>query len=881
MALSHSGVSVSGRGGSPRWGAVVRRSLVLAMVLLAGAGRASAQQAEISGFVEDPSGAAITHAVIVIQNLATNVQQEARTNGAGVYTLPGLAPGAYTLNVEAAGFERQVIEGLLLNVAGKVTRNIRLKVGTLDETVTVSGSGLNINTRDASVSTVVDRQFVENIPMSGRTFQSLLSMVPGAAVVGPPSYGNDAGGLTVNGQRAESNYFTVDGVSANTGSTPYRAVGAGVGFSGSSPGNSALGTTQSLVSLDALQEFRAITSTYSAEFGRTPGGQFAFTTRSGTNQFHGSLFNYYRTSDMDANNWFNNANRLAKPEMKQNNFGGTVGGPLDLGGLYRGRDRTFFFLSYEGLRLTTPTTVVNRTVPSLSMRQTAPVALRPWLNAYPLPNGEDLGNGVSFYTGTFSNPSTLDSTSLRLDHSLNNNFKLFGRYSHAPSDTLSRGGILSQRVSTISRARTLTLGATNIIGARVSNDFRFNWTSNARSLAYELDSFGGAEPWDLNTIPGVGTDGWLWAGFIYGGGDTRSSMTPQTLDQRQLNVTNTTSAFVGRHTFKVGMDYRRLETPLNLPEFQITLYVTQQQQITNNLMNIQVSRYTGPFNPVFQNFSAFVQDEWKVTPRLTVSLGARWDVNPAPDDANGRQPYTVDQITDLTMTRLMPQGTALWKTTWGNVAPRIGAAYRLRESASWETVLRGGYGIFFDMGNNEAAKGYGGVGLSVSTIFQNAAWPLTRAQLDTVPQPTVTAPYAAGVYGGVEAYDPALKLPLVHQWNVAAEQMLGASQSLTLSYVGVRGTPPAAQSHLSSERARQRELRAGRRPDDHAQRRHLRLSRAAGAVPAPPLARPAVPHVVHLEPCDRRGVVEFQRGEAAARERGFRHPAQPAARADV
>eukprot|EP01136_Pigoraptor_vietnamica_P011569 Opistho-1_new@50562 len=224
MALSQSRVSVSARGGSPQWRAVVRRSLVLAMVLLAGAGRASAQQAEISGFVEDPSGAAITHAVIVIQNLATNVQQEARTNGAGVYTLPGLAPGAYTLTVEAAGFERQVIEGLLLNVAGKVTRNITLKVGTLDETVTVSGSGLNINTRDASVSTVVDRQFVENIPMSGRTFQSLLSMVPGAAVVGPPAYGNDAGGLTVNGQRAESNYFTVDGVSANTGSTPYRAV---------------------------------------------------------------------------------------------------------------------------------------------------------------------------------------------------------------------------------------------------------------------------------------------------------------------------------------------------------------------------------------------------------------------------------------------------------------------------------------------------------------------------------------------------------------------------------------------------------------------------------------------------------------------------------
>ena len=747
-----------------------------------------AQQNDIWGSVRDESGATIANARVSVTNGATNVGRSTTTNLSGVYAFAALQPGTYSLTVEATGFETTRLENLTVAVGAKVTRDVVLVIGSMNQTMTVDAAGIQVNTVDASVSTVVDRQFVANIPLNGRTFQSLLNMVPGAATVATGAYANDAGTITVNGQRAEANYFTVDGVSANTGSTPYRAVGWGSGFSGSAPGTTALGTTQSLVSIDALQEFRAVTSTYSAEYGRTPGGQFSFTTRSGTNDYHGSLFNYFRNDKLDANNWFNNANRLQRPIMRQNDFGGTLAGPLRIPGLYDGKDRTFFFYSYEGLRLRTPQTAVNRAVPSLDLRRNAPSGLEGFLHSFPLPNGADWGNGLALYTGTYSNPGSLDNQSIRADHSFSQMFKVFGRFSDAPSESAARSAArVSQMTRTVTNTRTLTLGSTSIFSAALTNEARYNYTLNSRALAYSLDNYAGSTPWDLSGIPGVGNTGWLWSGYTYGGGDQRTSMTPQVIGQTQQNVTNTLSAVVGRHNMKFGVDYRRLTTPLDLPEFQVTLYMTSEQQMRTNRSNIQVSRYTGPFRPVYQNFSAFVQDEWKAAERFSLSLGLRWDANPAPTDALGNDPYTVDQVSNLSTSRLAPRGTRLWKTQYANFAPRIGAAYRLRDTPGQETVLRSGFGVFFDMGNNQASIGYGGVGLSTSTIFQNAAFPLTRGQLDTVPQPTITTPYAAGVYGGVAAFDPGLKLPYTLQWNFAVEQKLTEAQSLTVSYVGAAG----------------------------------------------------------------------------------------------
>lgn len=247
-------------------------------------------------------------------------------------------------------------------------------------------------------------------------------MTPGVVTQSPQSQSSIgvSGDFSVNGQRTESNYYTVDGVSANTG------VGSGAGFptpgtGGTLSSSTALGTTQSLISVDALQEFRVQSSTYSAAYGRSPGGQFSLVTRSGTKKFHGSGFDYLRNNYFDANNWFNNLYGTPASALRQNDFGGTFGGPIVLPFLHRARDNTFFFVSYEGLRLTQPQATSVQYVPDLAMRKQAASVLQPILNAFPLPTpgGIDYGTATTpslaqFIQG-YALPARIDSTSVRLD----------------------------------------------------------------------------------------------------------------------------------------------------------------------------------------------------------------------------------------------------------------------------------------------------------------------------------------------------------------------------------------------------------------------------------------------------------------------------------
>src|SRR5260370_37318575 len=226
--------------------------------------------------------------------------------------------------------------------------------------------------------------------MNGMSFQTLVELPPGVVVVPPNA--QDEGQFSVNGQRASANYWTVDGVSANIGiGGVVGTSGNGNGLAGSIGSFSAQGGTNSLVSVDAMQEFRIQTSTYAPEFGRTPGAQISIATRSGTNQFHGTLFDYLRNDALDANNWFNTFVTPAIPQPKErpNDFGGTFNRPIF-------RNRTFFFFSYEGLRLRLPQTVIS-TVPDLAARQGAALVMQPFLNAYPLPNGAD--NAVTGVAG--------------------------------------------------------------------------------------------------------------------------------------------------------------------------------------------------------------------------------------------------------------------------------------------------------------------------------------------------------------------------------------------------------------------------------------------------------------------------------------------------
>jgi hypothetical protein len=319
-------------------GVLVRIILVgLLAAILSASVFAQSPTGSIGGIVFDADARTIPGADIIVVNDLTRVQYETKTNDVGIYAVPNLPPGPYRVQASKVGFKTLIKPDIILNVGDAITINFTLPVGATSIAVTVEGGAPMLNTTDGSVGTVVDRQFAENLPLNGRSFQTLIQLTPG--VVLTPTNTLDNGQFSVNGQRASSNYWMVDGVGANIGITSGATSYLGNGLGGAVGSFSALGGTNSLVSVDAMQEFRIQTSTFAPEFGRTPGAQISIVTRSGTNQFHGTAFNYLRNGALDANNWFADANKLAKPAEKQNDFGGVLGGPIR-------KDRTCFFFLF-------------------------------------------------------------------------------------------------------------------------------------------------------------------------------------------------------------------------------------------------------------------------------------------------------------------------------------------------------------------------------------------------------------------------------------------------------------------------------------------------------------------------------------------------------
>src|SRR4029077_20789249 len=228
--------------------------------------------------------------------------------------LTNLSPNVYRIEIERSGFKKLLKPDLVLHVQDALKLDFEMTLGDVSETVTVESGAPLVNTESATVSTVIDRTFVENLPLNGRSFQTLIALTPGVVLTATAF--NDQGQFSVNGQRADANYFTVDGVSANFGVTGLLQMVQTA--SGALPALSASGGTNSLVSVDAMQEFRLQTSSFAPEFGRMPGGLVSIVTRSGTNGYHGSAFEYFRNDVLDARDWFVNANGLSKPRERQN-----------------------------------------------------------------------------------------------------------------------------------------------------------------------------------------------------------------------------------------------------------------------------------------------------------------------------------------------------------------------------------------------------------------------------------------------------------------------------------------------------------------------------------------------------------------------------------
>jgi hypothetical protein len=763
-------------------------ALSLGLVLARGA-TAQGTNASIAGRVTDPSKALIVGAKVAAVNAGTNVRSEGATNGSGEYYLTNLPPGSYRIEIEKAGFKKLIKPDVILHVQDVLDIDFEMTLGSASETVTVEGGAPLVDTDSGTVSTVIDRTFVDNLPLNGRSFQTLIMLTPGVVVTATAF--DDQGQFSVNGQRADANYFTVDGVSANFGVTGYTPLVQAAG--GALPALTVAGGMNSLVSVDAMQEFRVQTSSFDPEFGRTPGGQVSIVTRSGTNDFHGTAFEYFRNDALDANDWFNgytNNPPLPKAEERQNDFGGVFGGPIT-------KDKTFFFFSYEGLRLRQPETQ-ETVVPDDASRQQAPTAMQPFLNAYPAQNGPELGLGLAKFNASYSDPSSLDATSIRIDQAIGSRVNAFARYNYSPSDLTQRGPflstarVLSMRESASSTVHTGTLGLSQMITRRISNEFRANYSNDRVGTSYSLDKFGGAVPLpDALVFPsGYSSSEGLFQ-FILIGAGTYYQGKQATDEQRQINLIDNVPVVKGSHQMKFGVDYRWLSpfsSPYTYSQLVEFVGVTCSGPPCPGYAVSGTSAVAAVFayqsdTLISKNLSLYGQDTWRITPRLTATYGLRWDLNP-PLKGNtlANQPFTVSGLDDPSTLALAVRGTPLYQTTYGNLGPRIGLAYQQPGRTAWGAVLRGGFGVFYDLGYGSLGGASYSFPFEGLKVIPGASLPLSPANA-APPQLSTSVP----VSGTMVVAERNLKLPRTYEWNATLEQSLGSSQLLSLSYVGAAG----------------------------------------------------------------------------------------------
>jgi hypothetical protein len=726
--------------------------------------------ASLTGVVDDPSKAVIPNVSVTAINTQTGVKTQTFTNSDGQYVIPSLLPGTYRVEVDKQGFKGIIEAGIVLHVQDVLQVNFHMAVGSVSETVTVNANDVNVNTTDASVSTVVDRRFAENLPLNGRSFNTLLELTPGA-VIAPSNGFSSPGQFSIAGQRTDANNLTVDGVSANFGVVA--GLGAGSSGGGTAQAFSALGGTSSLVSVDALQEFRIDTSSSAAPLGRNSGGQIALSTRSGTNEFHGGVFDYFRNTVLDANNWFNDAAALPKSPEHHNDFGGFFGGPII-------KDKLFYFFSYEGARLVQPSTQI-LTVPSEYARAIAPTELAPYLDAFPLPDDKTNTPGVytSPSTQSYSNPATLDAFSFRGDYVINKKYSIFGRYNDAPSELKSGGFDLS--VETVN-TRTLTLGLNALFSTNLVNTFRGNYSTQTAGLGYSLKPLGGAVVPDsqlyLGTLPDTNEFSfYVGPGMYYGGGPIGKNRTSQ------MNFVDDATVTLRNHEFRFGADYRAIFLNVNPSNYIIAYSVSSVQDfIASSAGATSLSPSTQlPAQLLSQSLSLYAQDTWKASRRLTATFGVRWELVPAPTARGATQLASwmnvdVDNLSQLT---LAPAGTALWHTQFTNFAPRFGLAYSLTDKQ--DLVLRVGGGIFYDLGMGEVTTLPSYFPNSASGYYSGISLPLTDLT------PYLVAPSRQPPYGLTYAFSPDLVLPRSYQWNVALEKAFGGHQSISLTYLGQAG----------------------------------------------------------------------------------------------
>ena len=779
------------------WNSLLRKRLRILAVLLFAVipTRAQVSSASVAGDVEDASGARLPAVAIKLLNLQTGNENAATTDAAGEFLIPGVLPGLYSVQVRREGFAAVHLVGLSLNVGESRQFRIKLSVSTVEQTVDVDASGQNLNTEDVQMFTVVDSQLVSNLPLNGRSFQDLIAMTPGSVSVSPQV--PRTGGFSVNGQSSDTNVYWVDGISGNFGSGPLDT-DPKVPSAGQYASVTALGTTHGLVALEALQEFRVVASTASAEYGGTPGGQFSLLTRQGTNQIRATAYAYLRNGYFDATDWFSGYNNNGNGNYLyyyQQDVGGSLGLPLIFGSQKLTQSRTQLFGSYEELHVQQRTAPLVQYVPNAQLILSAPAPVQAAFLAfygYSIPpdgnsNNPDL---VEYYEPVPSPPSFLKSMDFRADQTFGSHLSGFLRFGNTPSGSESMT-ILTATETRLSN-QSLTLGLDGQFSSHAGNEFRLGWAragSDSVSSLVPENLYGypppvGATLGDLPAAlgsPGAATDtnGVLYM-RIAGIGDTTAWTDGGASVLRQIEARDTFSLQRGPHLIRAGIDARNLHSAVRPLPWTIEADYLSANSVLVNAADFMILRRNEPAHPVFQQFAAFLQDQWRVTRSLNVSAGLRWDVNPPPSSSDGHDAFRINGDPDSpTTVSISPRGTALWKTDWRAASPRIGVAWQPVQIARRELILRGGLGMLFDTPDRAVAPAFTALGFTSTSLAEGASIPTTA--------PAPTAPDVPGPGSLAYVFPQRLGNPYALQWNVSLERAAGEHESFVLSYVGASG----------------------------------------------------------------------------------------------
>jgi hypothetical protein len=738
----------------------------LALLLFLAAPALAQTTSTLTGDVKDATGAVIPGAAVTVRSLETGRTSTATSDAEGRYVFAGLPVGAYEVRAEKTSFKNYVFERIELTVNETATLDILMEVAAVAEQVTVTDDAGIVNTRTPELSFLVGERAMRELPLNGRNYTDLAFLQPGVVAYPHRDTGSVVAhgvGMSINGQDPRSNVYLLDG-------TPQNDFTNG-------PSGSAAGTS---LGLETIREFRVETNAYSAEFGRNFGGQINAVSKSGTNEFHGSLYEFHRNDNLDARNFFDPAR---KPEFRRNQFGGSVGGPIR-------EDRLFFFAGYESLRENLGRTV--RTVtPDLDARegivtrcnitpaagQDCPAAnvvrtnvgvnsvIRPFLDAYPLPNLglQRVTGNLASYTFGFDQQVRQHFVQGRIDYNRSDRDQFFGRYTFDDADQLLPTDFPQFPRTFFSRNQFFTGEYRQTLSASTLNTFRLNFSRTRVGQNVEANLTSPLAEF----VPGRGITGDIDIGGIprFGPQSSGNLRLVQNVTGGEYNLVHSR----GRHLIKAGALVERYQDNMVNPTFSNGIYTfasvsdflqNRPQRFVGLTPEAQFDRYWR-----FTLLGLFAQDAWRVHPRLSLNAGLRYEATTMPVDEGGRD-VSLPNLSDRTPT----PGPLYQNPTLKNFAPRVGFAWDI--FGDGRTSLRGGYGVYFNTNNQQNL---------IVTVTNPPATPRPVINNPSFPVPN----FVGSLSIRPVQYD--LDNPYLQVWNLNVQRELWFDTVLTLGYAGSRG----------------------------------------------------------------------------------------------